>query len=32
MDFPIRQLKGIGERKEKLLFRLGIETIPDLLQ
>ncbi len=32
MDISIRQLKGIGARREKLMARLGIETIPDMLQ
>ncbi|MCI1821492.1 MAG: ATP-dependent DNA helicase RecG [Megasphaera sp.] len=32
MDFSIRQIKGIGLRKEKLFARLGIVTITDLLQ
>jgi len=32
MDFSIREIKGIGLRKEKLFARLGIMTIADLLQ
>lgn len=32
MDFSIRQIKGVGLQKEKLLARLGIVTISDLLQ
>ena len=32
MDCSIRQLKGIGARKEALFARLGIHTITDLLQ
>ena len=28
---PVRYAKGVGERREKLLNRLGIETIEDLL-
>lgn len=32
MNFSIRELKGIGTRKEKLFNKLGINTIPDLLQ
>ena len=31
MDCSIRQLKGIGARKEALFARLGIHTITDLL-
>jgi ATP-dependent DNA helicase RecG len=32
MDFSIREIKGIGLRKEKLFARLGIMTVADLLQ
>lgn len=32
MDASLRQLKGIGARKEALFARLGIQTIGDLLQ
>lgn len=32
MDFSIRQLPGIGARRETLFARLGITTIPALLQ
>lgn len=32
MDCSIRQLKGIGARKEALFARLGIHTITDVLQ
>ena len=32
MDGTLRQLKGIGARKEALFARLGIQTISDLLQ
>jgi ATP-dependent DNA helicase RecG len=32
MEFSIRLIKGIGIRKEKLLARLGIQTITELLQ
>lgn len=32
MNDSIRQLKGIGVRKEKLFARLGIHTITDVLQ
>jgi len=31
LDQPVRYAKGVGERREKLLNRLGIETIEDLL-
>ncbi|KMO86456.1 ATP-dependent DNA helicase RecG [Megasphaera cerevisiae DSM 20462] len=32
MDFLISQIKGIGTRKEKLFYRLGIHTVTELLQ
>lgn len=32
MDISIRRLKGIGIRKAALFERLGIATIPDVLQ
>ena len=32
MEISIRRLKGIGIRREKLLARLGIATVTDLLQ
>jgi ATP-dependent DNA helicase RecG len=31
LDIPVRYAKGVGERREKLLNKLGIETIEDLL-
>ena len=32
MDLTLRQLRGIGPRKEGLFARLGIKTVSDLLQ
>ena len=32
MDVSIRRLPGIGIRREKLFARLGVATIPGLLQ
>ncbi len=31
-DLPIRELKGIGEKKEKVFIRLGTPTVGDLLR
>ena len=31
LSMPVRYAKGVGERREKLLKKLGIETIEDLL-
>ena len=31
MDRPVRELKGVGEKTEKLLAKVGVTTVQDLL-